>query len=158
MAQQIDKTSCCPKNTAISGECSRTDRSPELLLSVQDYLGIARSQVLLAQVTLLAPIQNPPRRFYLGLAYRDHTIETRQAIPRGPTIFLMLRSALNEPHSTIVLPKLTQQPDYKAEFAFVIGKGGKNFPADRWQEHVRLHDGAWPYTASMAAAGRDDHY
>jgi hypothetical protein len=28
-----------------------------------------------------------------------------------------------------MLPKLTQQPDYEAEFAFVIDKGGKNIPA-----------------------------
>jgi hypothetical protein len=36
---------------------------PELLLSVQDYLRMAHSQVLLTQATLLAPILNPPRIF-----------------------------------------------------------------------------------------------
>jgi 2-keto-4-pentenoate hydratase/2-oxohepta-3-ene-1,7-dioic acid hydratase in catechol pathway len=112
---------------------------PELQQSVQEFLGFlgkAHSQFSLAQVTLLAPILNPPRIFCLGLAYRDHAIETHQAIPKIPTIFLKLTSALNGPHSAVVLPKLTRQPDYEAEFAFVIGKGGKNIPADRWQEHV----------------------
>jgi 2-keto-4-pentenoate hydratase/2-oxohepta-3-ene-1,7-dioic acid hydratase in catechol pathway len=109
---------------------------PELLLSVQAYLGKARSRVLLTQVTLLAPILNPPRIFGLGHAHRNHAIETPHAIPRVPTIFLKLTSALKEPHSTVVLPKLTQQPDYEAEFAFVIGKGGRNIPLDQWQEHV----------------------
>jgi 2-keto-4-pentenoate hydratase/2-oxohepta-3-ene-1,7-dioic acid hydratase in catechol pathway len=42
-------------------------------------------------------------------------------------------SALDELHSTVGLPKLTQQPDYEAEFAFVVGKSGKNISADRWQ-------------------------
>jgi 2-keto-4-pentenoate hydratase/2-oxohepta-3-ene-1,7-dioic acid hydratase in catechol pathway len=76
-------------------------------------------------------ILNPPRIFCLGLAYRDHAIETHQAIPKVPTIFLKLTSALNGPHSTVVLPKLTQQPDYEAEVVFAIGKGGKDISADR---------------------------
>jgi 2-keto-4-pentenoate hydratase/2-oxohepta-3-ene-1,7-dioic acid hydratase in catechol pathway len=112
---------------------------PDLQQSVHEFLGFlgkAHSQFSLAQVTPLAPILNPHRIFCLGLAYRDHAIETHQVIPKVPTIFLKLTSALNGPHSTVVLPKLTQQPDYEAELAFVIGEGGKNIPADRWQEHL----------------------
>jgi 2-keto-4-pentenoate hydratase/2-oxohepta-3-ene-1,7-dioic acid hydratase in catechol pathway len=114
------------------------DGGPELLLSVHDALDKAHSQFSLTQITLLAPILNPPRIFCLGLAYRDHAVETHQAIPKVPTIFLKLTSALNGPHSTVVLPKLTQQPDYEAEFAFVIGKGRKDISADRWQEHASV--------------------
>jgi 2-keto-4-pentenoate hydratase/2-oxohepta-3-ene-1,7-dioic acid hydratase in catechol pathway len=125
------------------------ERRPELLLSVQDYLSKAHSQVLLTQVILLAPILNPLRIFGLGLAYRDRAIETHQAIPKLPTIFLKLTSALKGPHTTVVLPKLTHQPDYEAEFAFVIGKGGKNIPADRWQEHV------FGYTIMTYVSARD---
>jgi 2-keto-4-pentenoate hydratase/2-oxohepta-3-ene-1,7-dioic acid hydratase in catechol pathway len=87
-------------------------------------------------VTLLAPILNPPRIFCLGLAYRDHAVETNRGIPTVPTICLKLTSAFSGPYSTVVLPKLTQHPDYEAEFAFVIGQGGKDISADRWQEHV----------------------
>ena len=36
----------------------------------------------------------------------------------------------------IVIPKVTEKPDYEAEFAFVIGRGGRHIPADRWHEHV----------------------
>jgi 2-keto-4-pentenoate hydratase/2-oxohepta-3-ene-1,7-dioic acid hydratase in catechol pathway len=125
---------------------------PDLLQSVHDFLGFlgkAHSQFSLAQVTLLAPILNPHRIFCLGLAYRDHAIETHQAIPKVPTIFLKLTSALNGPHSTVVLPKLTKQPDYEAELAFVIGKGGKNIPADRWQEHL------FGYTIMNDVSARD---
>ncbi len=103
------------------------DGGPEFLLSVQDALDKAHSQVSLTQVTLLAPILNPPRIFCLGLAYRDHAIETHQPIPKVPTIFLKLTSALNGPHSTVVLPKLTQQPDYEAEFALSSARAGKTF-------------------------------
>jgi 2-keto-4-pentenoate hydratase/2-oxohepta-3-ene-1,7-dioic acid hydratase in catechol pathway len=125
---------------------------PELQQSVHEFLGFldkTHSQFSITQVTLLPPILKPPRIFCLGLAYRDHAIETHQAIPRVPTIFLKLTSALNGPHSAVVLPKLTQQPDYEAEFAFVIGKGGKNIPADRWQEHV------FGYTIMNDVSARD---
>jgi 2-keto-4-pentenoate hydratase/2-oxohepta-3-ene-1,7-dioic acid hydratase in catechol pathway len=127
---------------------------PELQQSVHDFLGSlgkAHSQFSLARVTLLALILNPQRIFCPGLAYRDHAIETHQTIPKVPTIFLKLTSALNGPHSTIVLPKLTRQPDYEAELAFVIGRGGKNIPADRWQEHVFV------YTIMNDVSARDIH-
>jgi 2-keto-4-pentenoate hydratase/2-oxohepta-3-ene-1,7-dioic acid hydratase in catechol pathway len=125
---------------------------PEFQQSVHETLGSlskTHSQFSLAQVTLLAPILNPQRIFCLGLAYRDHAIETHQAIPKVPTIFLKLTSALNGPYSTVVLPKLTRQPDYEAELAFVIGRDGKNIPADRWQEHV------FGYTIMNDVSARD---
>ena len=122
---------------------------PEFLQVVNDSLKSAPRHISLGQVTLQAPILNPPRIFCLGLAYRDHAIETRQAIPKVPTIFQKLTSALNGPYSAEVLPKLTQQPDYEAEFAFVIGQGGKNIPANRWQEHV------FGYTIMNDVSARD---
>jgi len=66
-----------------------------------------------------------------------------------PTIFLKLTSALNGPRSAVVLPKLTQQPDYEAEFAFVIGTGGKSISADTWEEHV------FGYTIMNDVSARD---
>jgi len=66
-----------------------------------------------------------------------------------PTIFLKLTSALNGPRSTVVLPKLTQQPDYEAEFAFVIGTGGKSISAAAWEEHV------FGYTIMNDVSARD---
>jgi 2-keto-4-pentenoate hydratase/2-oxohepta-3-ene-1,7-dioic acid hydratase in catechol pathway len=35
-----------------------------------------------------------------------------------------------------VLPKNSTKPDYEAEFAVVIGKGGRHIPEERWREHV----------------------
>ncbi len=112
------------------------EQGTDALGRLRNFLRGKTRRVPLATVELLAPLQNPPRIFCLGLAYRDHAIETHQEIPKVPTIFLKLTSALTGPHSTIVLPKLTQQPDYEAEFAFVIGKGGKGISADAWEEHV----------------------
>ena len=36
----------------------------------------------------------------------------------------------------IVLPRATQQPDYEAELAVVIGKAGRDIPEADWEEYV----------------------
>jgi 2-keto-4-pentenoate hydratase/2-oxohepta-3-ene-1,7-dioic acid hydratase in catechol pathway len=87
---------------------SLIEEGPEALGGLRSFLQGKTSRILLATAELLAPLQNPPRIFCLGLAYRDHAIETHQEIPKVPTNFLKLTSALNGPRSTVVLAKLTQ--------------------------------------------------
>lgn len=53
-----------------------------------------------------------------------------------PTIFSKFPNIVIGPSDTIVLPKASRKPDYEAEFAFVIGKGGRSIPVDRAMEHV----------------------
>jgi 2-keto-4-pentenoate hydratase/2-oxohepta-3-ene-1,7-dioic acid hydratase in catechol pathway len=57
-------------------------------------------------------------------------------IPAVPTVFLKLASAIVGPGAPIVLPKNSNQPDYEAELAVVIGKGGFRIAAEAWKEHV----------------------
>jgi 2-keto-4-pentenoate hydratase/2-oxohepta-3-ene-1,7-dioic acid hydratase in catechol pathway len=128
---------------------SLIEGGPDALGRLRKFLQGRTHRIPLARVELLAPLQNPPRVFCVGLAYRDHAIETHQEIPKVPTIFLKLTSALTGPRSTVVLPKLTQQPDYEAEFAFVIGTGGKSISADTWEEHV------FGYTIMNDVSARD---
>jgi 2-keto-4-pentenoate hydratase/2-oxohepta-3-ene-1,7-dioic acid hydratase in catechol pathway len=90
----------------------------------------------LADVRLHTPLANPPRVFAIGLNYRDHAIESKMALPTTPVVFFKLQSAIIGPGENIVLPKNSTQPDYEAEFAFVIGKGGYRIPADAWRDHV----------------------
>lgn len=88
------------------------------------------------QVRLMAPILAPPRIFCIGLNYRDHAIESNMQIPSVPTVFIKLSSAIVGPGARIVLPKNSTQPDYEAELAVVIGRGGCRIHADDWKEHV----------------------
>jgi 2-keto-4-pentenoate hydratase/2-oxohepta-3-ene-1,7-dioic acid hydratase in catechol pathway len=90
----------------------------------------------LTQVTLLAPIPRPPKLICVGLNYRDHAVETKNEIPTVPTIFCKFPNVVIGPGEAIVLPKISTKPDYEAEFAFVIGPGGRNIPASRAMEHV----------------------
>src|SRR5258708_4493401 len=90
----------------------------------------------LDSVTLLAPIPRPPKLICVGLNYRDHALESKMEIPKVPTIFAKLPTAVIGPGQPIVLPKNSTRPDYEAEFAVVIGRGGRHIPEARWREHV----------------------
>jgi 2-keto-4-pentenoate hydratase/2-oxohepta-3-ene-1,7-dioic acid hydratase in catechol pathway len=90
----------------------------------------------LASVTLLAPIPRPPKLVCVGLNYRDHAAESRSEIPKVPTIFNKFPSVVVGPGAPIVLPKASRKPDYEAEFAFVIGKGGRHIAAENALDHV----------------------
>jgi 2-keto-4-pentenoate hydratase/2-oxohepta-3-ene-1,7-dioic acid hydratase in catechol pathway len=97
---------------------------------------LATSRLSLENVRLHAPLGNPPRIFAIGLNYRDHAKESGMEIPTTPVVFFKLATAIVGPGDPIVLPRNSTQPDYEAEFAFVIGKGGYRIPATAWREHV----------------------
>lgn len=107
------------------------------------------SRHLLSSVKLLAPIPKPRKLICVGLNYRDHAIETNSEIPSVPTIFNKFATAVIGPGDNIVLPKVSKMPDYEAELAFVIGRGGRHIKAENWREHV------FGYTIVNDVTGRD---
>lgn len=111
---------------------------PQALEKVRQWMESAPApqRFPLAEVKLLAPIPRPPKLICVGLNYRDHAEESKMPIPERPTIFSKFSSSVIGPGEPIVLPKNSTQPDYEAEFAFVIGKGGRHIDAARWREHV----------------------
>jgi 2-keto-4-pentenoate hydratase/2-oxohepta-3-ene-1,7-dioic acid hydratase in catechol pathway len=94
------------------------------------------AQIALSDVQLLAPVLKPGKILCVGLNYRDHAIESQMAIPEAPTIFMKLPNAVIGPGANVVLPRNSSQPDYEAELAAVIGRGGRNISAEAWEEHV----------------------
>lgn len=90
----------------------------------------------LAEVRLRAPLPRPPKFICVGLNYRDHALESNMEIPKVPTIFNKFPNVVIGPGDPIVLPKASERPDYEAEFAFVIGRGGRHIPASRAMDHV----------------------
>jgi 2-keto-4-pentenoate hydratase/2-oxohepta-3-ene-1,7-dioic acid hydratase in catechol pathway len=102
----------------------------------------------LSEVELLSPLLYPPRIFCIGLNYLDHAAESKMTVQADPTVFLKLQSSLTGHKSAIVLPRRSTEPDYEAELAVVIGKGGANI-VDGWQEHV------YGYTILNDVSARD---
>jgi 2-keto-4-pentenoate hydratase/2-oxohepta-3-ene-1,7-dioic acid hydratase in catechol pathway len=85
---------------------------------------------------LRAPIARPGKIICIGLNYRDHAEETKMAIPDTPTVFAKWGNSVTGHMHPIVLPKSSSKPDYEAELAVVIGKGGRHIPEAKWRDHV----------------------
>jgi 2-keto-4-pentenoate hydratase/2-oxohepta-3-ene-1,7-dioic acid hydratase in catechol pathway len=116
---------------------------------MEDAMKMTHPYFSLDEVRLHAPLPNPPRVFAIGLNYRDHAIESGMDLPATPVVFFKLTSAIVGPGEAIVLPKNSTQPDYEAEFAFVVGKGGYRIPAAQWRDHV------YGYTIVNDVSARD---
>ncbi len=90
----------------------------------------------LATTRLRAPIPKPPKIICIGLNYSDHAAEAKLAVPEVPTVFAKYANTVIGHMHPIVLPKNSVKPDYEAEFAVVIGKGGRHIPEARWRDYV----------------------
>jgi len=108
----------------------------EALAQVRSWISQRPDGVPLTSARLMAPISRPPNLICIGLNYRDHAAETNLPIPTVPTVFAKFSTAIIGPGDDIVLPKASSRPDYEAEFAFVIGAGGRRIPASEWRDHV----------------------
>ncbi len=102
----------------------------------QHALGAKAAAIPLHEVHLLAPIPRPRKLICVGLNYRDHAIESGMEIPKIPTIFNKFATSVIGPGAAVVLPRNSQQADYEAEFAFVVGTGGRNIRRQDWGSHV----------------------
>jgi 2-keto-4-pentenoate hydratase/2-oxohepta-3-ene-1,7-dioic acid hydratase in catechol pathway len=102
-----------------------------------------------AQTVLAAPIPRPHKIICIGLNYRDHAAESKMAIPETPTVFSKYSTSVIGPRAPIVLPRNSTKPDYEAEFAVVIGRGGRHIPEASWRDHV------FGYTVVNDVSARD---
>ena len=122
---------------------------PDARAAIDEWHWRPEAGIPLETATLLAPIPRPHKIICVGLNYRDHAIESKMEIPKVPTIFNKFATAVIGHGAPIVLPKVSTQPDYEAELAFVIGKGGRNIAAENWQDHV------YGYTMMNDVSARD---
>ncbi|HEY7826766.1 MAG TPA: fumarylacetoacetate hydrolase family protein [Candidatus Limnocylindrales bacterium] len=86
----------------------------------------------LAEIELLAPVPRPGKVVAIGRNYRDHTTEEGVEPPTAPLIFSKWSSCVIGPEDEIRWdPVLTDQVDYEAELAVVIGRTARRVsPAD----------------------------
>jgi 2-keto-4-pentenoate hydratase/2-oxohepta-3-ene-1,7-dioic acid hydratase in catechol pathway len=85
--------------------------------------------MLISDVTLWAPVEDPDKIICLGLNYRDHAAEANLPLPAAPMLFAKFRNSLVGPTGPIVLPKADRAIDYEAELAVVIGRTAKDIAA-----------------------------
>jgi 2-keto-4-pentenoate hydratase/2-oxohepta-3-ene-1,7-dioic acid hydratase in catechol pathway len=90
---------------------------------------LAAGAVPVDAVRLGPPIVDPEKIICLGLNYRDHALEANLPIPPVPNLFAKFRNTLTGPTSPIILPGVSQEIDYEAELAVVIGRRCKDVTA-----------------------------
>jgi acylpyruvate hydrolase len=110
----------------------------EGLGSAEQADGLERHGVVFtrSEVVLKAPLPRPGKLILLGLNYRDHAEETGQKIPEVPTLFAKYHNSVIGPGAAILIPRATEQIDYEAELAFVIGRRGHQIPRERALDYV----------------------
>jgi 2-keto-4-pentenoate hydratase/2-oxohepta-3-ene-1,7-dioic acid hydratase in catechol pathway len=87
-------------------------------------------------VELGPPVWDPEKIVCLGLNYRDHAEEAGLTPPDAPMFFAKYANSLSGPTAAIVPPTSTEQVDYEAELAIVIGRGGRDIPREAALDHV----------------------
>jgi len=143
---------------------------------VRDPSARARAEALvgggerrsLEDLELVAPLQRFNRDVLCtGWNYWDHFYESAgrregqdpAAAPEHPTFFTRGPLSVTGPHDVIPIdPALSEQVDYEAELAIVIGRGGRSIPEEHALEHIagaliandvsqrdlqRAHGGQW---------------
>lgn len=115
-----------------SGEtCFASQRADGTLerLSGDLFGGLSATGQTVAAARLLAPL-DAAAVMCIGLNYRKHAEEGKQAIPKHPVLFMKVPSTVQNPGDPIVLPRKLRSDmvDYECELAIVIGKRCFNVP------------------------------
>lgn len=100
-------------------------------LPLGEEIALRNVTLALRNVSLLAPLLQPPSVFAIGLNYRGHAAESKMAVQKVPTVFLKLASSITGPEADVLLWPEATQPDYEAELAVVIGKRGHRIARER---------------------------
>jgi 2-keto-4-pentenoate hydratase/2-oxohepta-3-ene-1,7-dioic acid hydratase in catechol pathway len=79
-----------------------------------------------------APMDRPGKIICVGLNYRDHAIESGQAIPDEPILFMKAPNTMVGPTDDVCIPRNSVKTDWEVELAVVIGRHAKYLagPAD----------------------------
>ncbi len=103
----------------------------------------------LADLKILPPISDPDKIICIGLNYNEHAAESEMDLPEEPVFFCKFKSSIIGPEEAIIIPKVSNQIDYEAELAVLIGQPGKHIPEAQAMEHVA------GYTAFNDVSARD---
>jgi 2-keto-4-pentenoate hydratase/2-oxohepta-3-ene-1,7-dioic acid hydratase in catechol pathway len=106
------------------------NRGPEGLAEIDALVSEAKSRGVAKgpgisfgfdAVEFLPPVF-PGKIIAIGRNYVDHAIEGGESPPAAPLVFNKLPNALSAHNAPIVLPAISDQVDYEAELAVVIGR------------------------------------
>jgi 2-keto-4-pentenoate hydratase/2-oxohepta-3-ene-1,7-dioic acid hydratase in catechol pathway len=107
------------------------------LAKARDAAGKGGVTTPFAQAALLPPVLNPSKAIAVGLNYIDHAAESPyKDAPKYPVLFHRFPSSWVAHNEALIKPKVSDQFDYEAELAVIIGKAGRYISKDKALEHV----------------------
>jgi 2-keto-4-pentenoate hydratase/2-oxohepta-3-ene-1,7-dioic acid hydratase in catechol pathway len=131
----------------------------EMLARGEEMPALVGTSMPVSAVELDAPIPLPRRNvFCIGRNYHAHAKELSATVFKDndanpeswPIVFTKLPECVVGPFDDVLVPKeVTDQIDYEAELAIVIGKGGKNISRAEALSHI------YGYTVVNDVSARD---
>ncbi|MBO0876857.1 MAG: fumarylacetoacetate hydrolase family protein [Pseudonocardia sp.] len=76
-------------------------------------------------------VPSPEKIICVGLNYRDHIEETGRTPPEYPTLFAKFPPTLVGAHDDVLLPAASDQVDWEAELAVVVGAPARHLSAEQ---------------------------
>lgn len=116
----------------LQGIVSQINSDPKLAGECREA-GLLRP---LSEIQLNPPVIAPGKILAAGLNYAAHAAEQNKKPPETPLIFSKNVTALVGGGDSIRLPRISDQVDYEAELAFVIGKQARSVGAGRALDYV----------------------
>ncbi len=110
------------------------ERGEGALKRARDVLTQSSATIELSSVTIESPILRPPKILATGLNYRDHAIEVggeNAKLPERPVFFNKQSTSAHAPYAPVFLPPESNQLDYEAELAVVIGRRCRRVSAEQ---------------------------
>ena len=126
-----------------------------------------KSDRALDSVTLLPVIEDCAHCYCVGVNYEDHLREVQAAgvarpRPKQPSLFIRYPETFVAHGAPLVMPKVSDDFDYEAELAIIIGKGGRYIPREQALAHVAgyscFNDGSvrdWQFHSSQVTSGKN---
>jgi 2-keto-4-pentenoate hydratase/2-oxohepta-3-ene-1,7-dioic acid hydratase in catechol pathway len=90
----------------------------------------------IGDVKIEAPVPRPNKIICIGLNYLDHVTESGAEIPKAPLIFSKFDTCVAASEDPILLPVGSEQVDFEAELAVVIGRRAKNIDGKDAMDYV----------------------
>lgn len=139
----FDLTSIFSADPSFSSVSALLRSGADSLKRIQRWLGqnagAAKRSMPIERVKYAPPVDERCRIFCVGLNYADHAAENKLPPPESPIIFAKLAAVAIGNEEPIPLPAVSQQVDYEAEVAFVIGARAKGVSVQQ----------AWQYVAGF---------
>ncbi|SDY72526.1 Fumarylacetoacetate (FAA) hydrolase family protein [Bacillus sp. 166amftsu] len=90
----------------------------------------------LNEVKVEAPVPVPGKMICVGHNYRKHILEMKRELPSYPVVFAKFANTVIGPQDDMPFYPISEQLDYEAEFAFVIGKRARNVSQEEALEYI----------------------